>query len=78
MGENEFKEKRQELKDEAEHEKQLEERIQRLRKNINKYRHETWREADQPKRKKRKLGPGEVLTGEEIPEEERWLEEKLD
>ena len=78
MGENEFKEKRQELKDEAENERQLEERIQRLRKNINKHRHETWREADQPKRKKRKLAPGEVLTGEEIPEEERWLEEKLE
>ena len=81
MGENEYKEKRKEMREDDERDKELEESILKLRKNLNKHRHEAYPDKNQPKRKKRRicdLGGGNTMTEENISEEERWLEEKLE
>ena len=73
MGEHEFKEKRKEIKADEEKEKDLEWRIQKLRKNLNKHRHDWAKDQNQPKRKKRKVEGGGNMWEEEMCEEERYL-----
>ena len=82
MGENEYNEKRKEMREDEEKDKELEGRILGLRENINKYRHEASKDIPQPKRKKRRIDKvgwdGRKIIEENISAEEKWLEEKLE
>ena len=75
MGEKEYSIRGKENKLEEERELEMVEKIKKLRKNINKFRHERTPDITQPKRKKRKL---EKTTMREITEEKEYIELQME